>query len=148
METRNENTTGLPFGCLITHIIIQSSISISEEPKMKIQEPLSNQTLMKSNVQLRHEGQNEAPQPPSIHVEMPTVASSSQTAPPRPQSDAVLTQILASLESLHEGMSSMQWVVHSIDLRVEQCQLDIQECLQHHHPARDEEEHPTLAEED
>jgi len=27
-------------------------------------------------------------------------------------------------------MNSMQRVVHSINLRVEQCQLDIQECLQ------------------
>jgi hypothetical protein len=44
---------------------------------MKIQDPLGNQTLMKSNVQLKHEGQDEAPQPPPIHVEMPTVASSS-----------------------------------------------------------------------
>jgi hypothetical protein len=49
---------------------------------------------------------------------MPAVASSSQTAPPPPQIDAVLTQILASLESLHGGMSSMQQVVHSINLRV------------------------------
>jgi hypothetical protein len=79
---------------------------------------------------------------------MPTVASSSQTAPLPPQSDAVLTQILAFLESLQGGMSSMQRVVHFINLRVEQCQLDIQECLQHHHPARDDEDHPTLAEED
>jgi hypothetical protein len=45
---------------------------------------------------LRHEGQDEAPQLPPIHVEMPAVASSSQTAPPPPQSDAVLAQILAS----------------------------------------------------
>jgi hypothetical protein len=103
---------------------------------------------MKANAQLRHEGRDEAPQPPPIHVKMPTVASSSQTAPPPPQSNAVLTQILAFLESLHEGMSSMQRVVHSIDLFVEQRQLDIQECLQHHHPAGDEEDHPTLAEED
>jgi hypothetical protein len=44
---------------------------------------------MKSNAQLRHEGQDEAPQPPPIHIEMPTVASSSQTAPPPPQSDSV-----------------------------------------------------------
>jgi len=110
---------------------MQSGISISREPKMKIQEPLSNQTLIKSNDQLWHEDQDQAPQAPPIHVEMP-----------------IVNQILASLESLREGMSSMQWVVHSIDLRVEQCQLDIQECLQHHHPARDEEDHPTLAEED
>jgi hypothetical protein len=32
----------------------------------------------------------------------------------------------------------MQRVVHSINLRVEQCQLDIQECLQHHHLSRDD----------
>jgi hypothetical protein len=115
---------------------------------MKIQDPLGNQTLMKSNAQLRHEGQDEAPQPPPIHVEMPTVASSSQTPPPPPQSDAVLTQVLASLESLQGGMSSMQWVVHSINLCVEQCQLDIQEWLQHHYLSRDDEDHPTLAKED
>jgi hypothetical protein len=42
----------------------------------------------------------------------------------------------------------MQRLVHSINLRVEQCQLDIQECLQHHHPARDGEDYPTLVEED
>jgi hypothetical protein len=46
---------------------------------MKIQDPLCNQTLMKSNAQLKHEGQDEAPQPSPIHVEMPAVASSSQT---------------------------------------------------------------------
>jgi hypothetical protein len=148
LEARDENTTGLPFGCFISQIIIQSSINISGEPKMKIQDPLGNQTLMKSNAQLRHEGQDEAPQPPPIHVEMAALASSSQTAPPPPQSDAVLTQILASLESIHGGMSSMQRVVHSINLHVEHCQLDIQECLQHHHPAHDDKDDPTLVEED
>jgi hypothetical protein len=148
LEARDENTTRLPFGRLITQIIMQSGINISEEPKMKIQDPLGNQTLMKSNAQLRHEGQDEAPQPPPIHVEMPTVASSSQTTPQPPQSDTILTQNLASLESLHGGMSSMQRVVHSINLHVEQYQLDIQECLQHHHPTSDDKDHPTLAEED
>jgi hypothetical protein len=148
MEARDENTTGLPFSCLITQIIMQSGIDIFGEPKMKIQDPLGNQILMKSNAQLRHEGQDEAPQPPPIHVEMPAVPSSSQTSPPPSQSDAILTQILASLESLHGGMSLMQRVVHSINLLVERCQLDIQECLQHHHLACDNEDHPTLAEED
>jgi hypothetical protein len=56
---------------------------------MKIQDPLSKQTLMKSNAQLRCEDQDEAPQPPPIHVEMLDIASSSQTALPRPQQDAV-----------------------------------------------------------
>jgi hypothetical protein len=84
LEARDENTTELPFGCFIMQIIMQSSIDISREPKMKIEDPLSNQTLMKSNAQLRYEGQDEAPQPPPIHVEMPAVASSSQIAPPPP----------------------------------------------------------------
>jgi hypothetical protein len=53
---------------------------------MKIQDPISKQTLMKSNAQLRHE--DEAPQPPLAHVEMPDIASSSQTAPLPPQHDA------------------------------------------------------------
>jgi hypothetical protein len=44
---------------------------------MKIQDPLNNETLMKSNAQLRQEGQDKAPQPPPIHVKMPNVASSS-----------------------------------------------------------------------
>jgi hypothetical protein len=37
LEARDENTRGHPFGCLITKIIMQSGISISGEPKMKIQ---------------------------------------------------------------------------------------------------------------
>jgi hypothetical protein len=121
LEALDEGIIGLPFGCLITQIIMQYGISIFGELKMKIQKPLSNQKLMKSNAQLRHEDEDEAPQPPPIHVEMPTVASSSQTALAPPLFDAVLTQILASLKSLHEGMSLMQRVVHSIDLREEQC---------------------------
>jgi hypothetical protein len=148
LEARDENTTRLPFACLITQIIIQSRIDISGKPKRKIRDPLNYKTLMKSNAQLRPEGQDEALQPPPIHVEMPAITSSSQTAPPPPQSDAILTKILAFLESLQGGMSSMQWVVHSINLHVEQFQLDIQECLQHHHLASDNEDHPTLAEED
>jgi hypothetical protein len=42
----------------------------------------------------------------------------------------------------------MQRVVHFINLRVEQCELDIQECVQHHHLARGDKDHPTLAEVD
>jgi hypothetical protein len=156
LEARDENNTGLPFGCLITQIILQAGIDVSGEPKMKIQDPISKQTLMKSNVQLRREDQDETPQPPPIHVEMPDIASSSQTAPPPPQHEAGYAQILAALESLHWGMSSMQQgihsmqqEIHSINLRVEQCQLDVQECLQHHHPSsNDDEDRPPMAEGD
>jgi len=41
LEARDESNTGLPFGCLLTQIILQSGISIAGEPKMKIQDPLS-----------------------------------------------------------------------------------------------------------
>jgi hypothetical protein len=36
LEARDESNTGLPFGCLLTQIILQSGISITGEPKMKI----------------------------------------------------------------------------------------------------------------
>jgi hypothetical protein len=53
LEARDENNTGLFFVCLLTQIILQSGIDVAGEPKMKIQDPLSKQTLMKSNAQLR-----------------------------------------------------------------------------------------------
>jgi peptidoglycan hydrolase CwlO-like protein len=46
LEARDESNTGLPFGCLLTQIILQSGISITGEPKMKIQDLISKQTLM------------------------------------------------------------------------------------------------------
>jgi len=42
-------TIGLPFACLIMKIILQARIDVSTEPQMRIQDPLGNQTLMKSN---------------------------------------------------------------------------------------------------
>jgi hypothetical protein len=93
---------------LITHIILQFGIEVAGEPKMKIQDPLNKQTLMKSNAQLRREDQDEAPQPPPIHVDMLDIASSSQTVPPPPQHDAGYAQILAAFTSLQGGINSMQ----------------------------------------
>jgi hypothetical protein len=58
---------------------LQSSNDVVGELKIKIQDPLSKQTLMKSNAQLRREDQDEEPQSAPIHVEMPDIASSSQT---------------------------------------------------------------------
>jgi hypothetical protein len=37
LEAHDESHTGLPFGCLLTQIILQSGININGEPKMKIQ---------------------------------------------------------------------------------------------------------------
>jgi hypothetical protein len=114
LEARDENNIGLPFGCLLTQIILQSGISVAGEPKMKIQDPISKQTLMKSNAQLRREDQDDTPQPPPIHVVVPNIGSSSQTAPPPPQQDAGYTQILKALAALQGGMSSMQLAVSSM----------------------------------
>jgi len=84
LEARDESNTSLPFGCLLNQIILQSGIGVVGEPRMKIQNPVNKQTLMKSNVQLRRDDQDDDPQPPHIHVTIPDMASSSQTAPPPP----------------------------------------------------------------
>jgi hypothetical protein len=126
LEARDESNTGLPFGYLLTHIILQSVIGVIGEPKMNIQDPISKQMLMKSNAQLSRDDLDDAPQPPPIHVAVLDMASSSQTTPPRPQQDAGYTQILEALVALQGGMSTMQLTlsplqqeVHSINLRVE-----------------------------
>jgi hypothetical protein len=83
LEARDENNTGLSYGCLLTQIILQSGINVTGEPKMKIQDPISKQTLMKSNAQLRRDDLDDASQPPPIPVGILDMASSSQTAPPQ-----------------------------------------------------------------
>jgi hypothetical protein len=80
LEAHDESNTGLPYGCLLTQVILQSGIGVIGEPKMKIQDPISKQTQMKSNAQLRRDDMDDAPQPPPIHVAVPDMASSSQTA--------------------------------------------------------------------
>jgi hypothetical protein len=49
LEMRDENSTGLPFACLITELIIQSGIDVSAELLMRMQDSLGSLTLMKSN---------------------------------------------------------------------------------------------------
>lgn len=116
---------------------------------MKIQDPISKQTLMKSNAQLRcNEQDDDMPLPPSIPIGIPNVASSSQTVPP-PQLDVNYSHIMEALAAIQGGVSSMQLSmssmqqsilamqqeVHSINLRVEQNQLDLREYLKFHHPS-------------
>jgi hypothetical protein len=66
----------LPFGCLLTQIILQSGISVAGEPKMKIENPLSKQTLMKSNAQLQRDDSDDDV-PAAMPVGFPDMASSS-----------------------------------------------------------------------
>jgi len=61
LDAYNEGNTGLPFGCQITQNILQSGIGVTSEPKMKIQNPVNKQTLMKSNAQLRRDDQDDDP---------------------------------------------------------------------------------------
>jgi hypothetical protein len=154
LEARDESYTGLPFGCLLTQIILQSSISVAGEPKMKIQNPISKQTLMKSNAQLRRDdSDDDVPIPAAMPVGFPNMASSSQTVPPS-EPEVSYSQILEALAAIQGGMSTtqlsmssmqlsistMQQEVHSINLRVEQNQLDLRECLKFHHPASNDDE--------
>jgi hypothetical protein len=37
LEARDEGTAGVPFGCLLTQIILQSGVNVTGKPKMKIQ---------------------------------------------------------------------------------------------------------------
>jgi len=83
LEARDEGNTALPFACLLTQIILQSGINVTGEPKMKIQQPISKQTLMKSNAQLRRDdSDDEVPIPAAMPVGFPDMASSSHTVPP------------------------------------------------------------------
>jgi len=132
LEARDESNTGLPFGCLLTQIILQSGITITREPKMKIQQPLSKQTLMKSNAQLRRDDfDDEVPIPAPMPVGFPDMASSSQTVLPL-EPEINFFHIMEALDAIQGGMSTMQQSitsiqheVRSINKRVEQNQLDL-----------------------
>jgi hypothetical protein len=45
LEARDEKTTGLLFGCLITQIIMQSGLDVFREPKMKILDSFGNHKM-------------------------------------------------------------------------------------------------------
>jgi hypothetical protein len=75
LEVRDEMNTSLPFGWLITHICLQFVTDIFDsEPRSRIPDPLRKQTLMKSNAQLRYEGQGKVPQPPPVQVDTSAAA--------------------------------------------------------------------------
>jgi hypothetical protein len=108
LEARDEGNAGLPFGCLLTQIILQSGVNVTGEPKMKIQQPISKQTLMKSNVQLRRDdSDDEVPPPAAMPIGFPDMASSSQTVPPS-EPDVNYAQIMEVLAAFQGGMSNMQ----------------------------------------
>jgi hypothetical protein len=139
LEARDEGNAGLPFGCLLTQITLQSGVNVTGEPKMKIQQSISKQTLMKSNVQLwRDDFDDEVPIAATMPVGFPDMASSSQTVSPTELE--ALAPIQGGMSSMQMTMSSMQQELHSINLRVEQNHLDLQECLKFHHPSSSDDE--------
>jgi len=113
LEARDESNTCLPFGCLITQIILQSVINVNGEPRMKIQQPLGKQTLMKSNAQLRREDSDDD-MLAAMHVAFPDVDSSSHTVPP----EANYSQIMEALAAIQGGMTTMQQSLSSLQLEV------------------------------
>jgi hypothetical protein len=114
---------------------------------MKIQQPISKQTLMKSNAQLRRDdSDDEVPIAATMLVGFSEMASSSQTVLPS-EPEVNYSQIMEALAAIQGGMSSMQVTmssmqqeIHSINLHVEQNQLDLQECLKFHHPSSSDDE--------
>jgi hypothetical protein len=75
---------------------------------MKIQQPISKQTLMKSNAQLRRDDSNdEVPIPAAMPVGFPDMASSSQIVPPS-EPKVNYSQIMEALAAIQGGMSTMQ----------------------------------------
>jgi hypothetical protein len=107
LEARDEGNTGLPFGCLLTQIILQSGINVTREHKMKIHQPISKQTLMKSNTQLwRDDSDDEVPIPTAMPLGFPDMASSSQTVPPS-ESEVNYSLIMEALAAIQGGMSTM-----------------------------------------
>jgi hypothetical protein len=44
------------------------------------------------------------------------------------------------MSNMQVTMTSMHQKIHSINLRVEQNQLDLQECLKYHHPGSSDDE--------
>jgi len=88
---------------------------------------------MKSNAQLRHEGQGKVSQPPPVQVDPSATASSSQTVPPTFNIEAAFAQLMSA-------MGSLQREVSIIGECVEQSQIDIRECLSYHHPKPDDDE--------
>jgi hypothetical protein len=114
LEARNESNTGLPFGCLLTQIIIQSDISVIGEPKMKIQNPISKQTLMKSNAQMqRDDSDDDVHIPAAMPVGFLDMASSSQTVPPS-ELEVSYSQFMEALVAIQGGMSTMQLSMSSM----------------------------------
>jgi hypothetical protein len=121
---------------------------------MKIQQPISKQTLMKSNAQLRRDdSDDEVPPLAAMPVSFPDMSSSSHTVPPsEPEVNYAqimeafaalqggMSSIQVSMSSMQQSISSMQLAVHSIDRHVEQNQLDLQECLKYHHPNSSDDE--------
>jgi hypothetical protein len=103
LEARDVGNTSLPFGCLLTQIILQSGVNIAGEQKMKIQQPISKQTLMKSNAQLRRDdSDDEVPPPTTMPIGFPNTASSSQTIPPS-EPEVNYVQIMEALAALQGG---------------------------------------------
>jgi hypothetical protein len=124
-DARDEGNAGLPFGYLITQIILQLGVDVTGEPKMKIQQPISKQTLMKSNAQLRwDDSDDDVPIVAAMPVGFPKMASSSQTVPPS-EPEVNYSQIMEALAAILGGMSNMQVSMSSMQQTITSMQLEV-----------------------
>jgi hypothetical protein len=51
-----------------------------------------------------------------------------------------VSNMQVSMSTMQQSITSMQLEVHSINKRVEQNQLDLNECLKYHHPSSSDDE--------
>jgi len=124
-DARDEGNAGLPFGYLITQIILQLGVDVTGEPKMKIQQPISKQTLMKSNAQLRwDDSDDDVPIVAAMPVGFPKMVSSSQTVPPS-EPEVNYSQIMEALAAILGGMSNMQVSMSSMQQTITSMQLEV-----------------------
>jgi hypothetical protein len=132
LKMSDEHQTGLPFACLVTKICMQVVPDIpSMEPKEKTKDILRKHTVMKSNAQLGIEDQQEVASPPA--QDDPAATSFSQTAPPPPAIDAMLSCILDTMFSIQRELTNMS-------IHVEQNHINIRHCLKKLDPEDDDED--------
>jgi len=102
LEARDEGNDGLPFGCLLTQIILQQASTLLENRRWRFSSRLQ-----------RDDSDDEVPIPAAMPVGFPDMASSSQTVPPS-KPEINFSQIMEALAAIQGGMSTMQQSITSM----------------------------------
>jgi hypothetical protein len=137
----DDNSCGLPFGCPVKRIWQRFVPYIPHtEQIFRIQDSLSQQTIMKFDAQLPRfddpvdiESHPHGPPPPID----PSAASSSQPTPP-PSSFEEMYSLLSA--QMITGFQRLQGCISSIDARVQALDAKVDRCLQHLEADEDDED--------